>query len=167
MAFTPGTNITTTNTSVIKIGVKGVNSTSADMYEAANFLTGEFKDEPTVQDVKPKNTVSGLGITTYHAYSGSGTWQRTQDDPIQYYMINLSGNGHVGKDCKTKVAFVGEDGITYEGIFNVSVTEMGFSGEADGLGTLEVDFKLAEGGITVTETGDAVVAKTRLTEIQA
>lgn len=150
-----GTKITTCNTSIIKIGVNGVNSTDADMKEAANFLNGEYKDEPTVQDVKPKGTTSGIGITTYHKYTGKGTWQRTEDDEVQLYLIKLS-EGKVGKDCQTKVSFVGADGITRTGIFNVSATELGFSGEADALATLEVDFAKASGEITIDygETGD-------------
>lgn len=144
-----GTKITTANASVIKIGINGPTSAAADMLEAANFLNGEFKDEPTVQDVKAKNTTSGIGITTYHTYTGSGTWQRTEDDPVQLYLIQLS-EGKIGADCQTKVEFVGADGVTRSGIFNVSCTELGFSGEADALATLEVEFKKAQGEITVT-----------------
>lgn len=156
-----GTKITTANAAIIKIGIKGIASTDNDMYEAANFLNGEFKDEPTVQDVKAKNTTSGIGITTYHTYTGSGTWQRTEDDPVQLYIIKLS-EGKIGTDCQTRVDFIGSDGITRSGIFNVSATELGFSGEADALCSLEVDFTKAQGEITVTYPSNVEAALAQL-----
>ena len=154
--------IVTSNSSIIKIGINGPTSVEVDMKEALNFLSGEFKDDPTTQETKAKGSVTAINTVTYHAITGSGTWQRTYDCPVQLYMLKLSEK--IGGDCKTKVEFVGEDGVTRSGIFNVAVTECGFSGAADELATLEVSFTLAEGTITTTYPSEV---ETALTSLQA
>ena len=151
--------IVTSNSSIIKIGINGPTSTPEDMIEALNFLSGEYKDDPTTQESKIKGSVTAINTVTYHSITGSGTWQRTKDCPVQLYMLKLSEE--IAGDCKTKVEFIGEDGVTRTGIFNVSATEVGFSGAADELATLEVSFTLAEGTVTTTyptEVSDALTA---------
>lgn len=157
-----GTKIATANASVIKVGIAGINSPADKMFEAANFLSGSFTDEATTQETKAKNSTSAINTVTYHAYKGQGTWQRTSDDPVQLYLIKLS-EGKIGTDCQTKVSFVGSDGITRTGVFNVSATELGFSGEADALATLEIDFTLASGQPEITYPEDV---ETALEELQ-
>lgn len=156
--YTPGKNITTANASVIKIGLRGWDSTNSvweaatssdPLYAPANFINGEYKDEVTVQDVKVKNSTIGKGISTYHMITGSGTWQRTEDDPMQLFLLQISEK-RIGKDCVVYAEFDCEDGTTRSGFFNVAVNEVGFSGEADALATLEVEFTNAGDDITIT-----------------
>lgn len=161
--YTPGKNITTANASVIKIGLREWDATNQvflpatdqdPLYEPANFINGEYKDEVTVQDVKVKNTSIGKGISTYHMINGSGTWQRTEDDPMQLFLLQVSEK-KIGKDCVVYAEFDCEDGTSRKGFFNISANEVGFSGEADALATLEVDF--ANAGDDITITYDATV----------
>lgn len=156
--YTPGKNITTANASVIKIGLRSWDNTNSvwkpatasdPLYVPANFINGEYKDEVTVQDVKVKNSTIGKGVSTYHMITGSGTWQRTEDDPMQLFLLEISEK-KIGKDCVVYAEFDCEDGTTRAGFFNVAVNEVGFSGEADALATLEVEFKNAGDDITIT-----------------
>lgn len=156
--YTPGKNITTANASVIKIGLRAWDSTNSvflpatasdPLYVPANFINGEYKDEVTVQDVKVKNSTVGKGISTYHMVTGSGTWQRTEDDPMQLYLLEIAELA-IGKDCIVYAEFDCEDGTTRSGFFNMAINEVGFSGEADALATLEVEFSNAGDEITIT-----------------
>lgn len=157
MPYTPGVNITTANASVIKIGLREWDATNSvflpataedPLYEPANFINGEYKDEVTVQDVKVKHSTIGKGISTYHMITGNGTWQRTEDDPMQLFLLRVSEK-KIGKDCVVYAEFECEDGTSRKGFFNVAVNEVGFSGEADALATLEVEFKNAGDDITI------------------
>lgn len=133
--------ILTTNASKIEIKI------GEAFVEPANMTNGEYTDSPTSQEIKVKGSTYAKNLVTYHAVTASGTWARTADDAGQEGLILLA-EGTIGEDCQTEVRFTFPDGTTRTGIFNVAITNMGFSGAADEVAYLEAEFTLADGQIT-------------------